>query len=236
MAKAKKTTPEKLILAAEPRTVSGKAVKTLRKNGMIPANIFGSGFDSVAITFNAKEFQQTYKVAQETGIVYVHVNKTEYPTLIADTQRHPLNDNIMHVDMRKIDLSKKIETEVPIQIIGASLAVNQKGGVLITMSDHLYIEALPADIPQHIEIDISTLNEIGDEIKVSDLAKSDKYTIVEENDKVIVSVTAHKEESLIAETTPAGIPEITTAKAPEEGETAEAGTEKAPAKKEDKKE
>ena len=229
MAKAKKPAPIKLLLTAEERTITGKAVKKLRKAGKIPANVFGTDFKSLAITVDAKAFQHVYKVAHETGIVYIQAGTQALPTLVTHVQKHPLNDWYLHIDFRKIDLTKKIETAVPIRIIGTSPAVAQKDGVLITMSAHLLIEALPADIPSHIEIDISQLDEIGDEIKVADLAKSDTYEIKEEAGRVVVSVTAHKEESVIAETAVAA-PEITTEKAPVEGTATEAAPAAAPPK------
>lgn len=217
MAKAtKKTAHEQINLAATPRKEMGKQVKTLRKNGLVPANIFGQGFASMAITLNTREFVTAYKQAHETGLVYVQVDKDSIPTLVAHIQKHPVNDTLLHIDFRKVNLKQKIETSVPILIVGESAAVNTLSGVLLTQSDHLTIEALPTDIPANIEIDISALKELGQDIKVSDLPKSDKYEIKDEADKVIVSVTAHKEESVVPDIEQAAAPEITSAK-PEDG-------------------
>lgn len=219
----KKTASEQINLPATSRKETGKQVRTLRKNGFIPANIYGQGFKSLSITLGAKDFQNTHKQAHETGLVYIQVEKDSIPTLIAQIQYHPVTDSILHVDFRKVNLKQKIETPVPIQIVGESHAVNVLTGVLLTQTDHLLVEALPTDIPQSIEVDISVLKEIGQDIKVSDLKKSDKYEIKDEADKVIVSVTAHKEESIVPDIEQAAAPEITTAKAPEEGAEGEVG-------------
>lgn len=226
---AKKThTENKIGLNATTREVTGKKVKQLRKQGIIPANIFGPDFKSRSISVDQKDFSNAYKTAKETGIVYVTHDSTVIPTLIRNVQRHPLSDMILHIDFRRIDLTKKIETTVPVKVKGASEAVNQKGGILLTQSDHLLIEALPTDIPSNIEIDITILKDIGQEIKVKDLAVTSNYSVKEDPEKVILSVVAHKEESVTPETT-AATPEVITEVKTEEGAPAEAGAPTAPA-------
>lgn len=209
---------EKLTLSAVSRTIFGKKLNQIRKSGLIPGNIFGPNFKSQAVSVNIRDFLKIYKIAKETAIVYLGLDKDEIPVLIKQIQKHPVKDHILHVDFRKIDLKQKIETAVPIKVIGVSEAVSQKGGVLLTQTENLMIEALPQDLPPNIEIDISKLKEIGQEIKVADLVKSEKYTVKDPVEKVIVSVVAHKEESITPETT-AAAPEVITAKE----EVAEAG-------------
>lgn len=213
-----KTSEVKQHLDAKKRDVFGKKLKRFRKDGAVPANIYGPGFKSQAISIVWKDFNKTYRIAQETGIVYLKLEKQEVPVLIKNVQRHPVTSGILHVDFRKVDLSKNIETEVPLKIVGESPAVVQKGGVLLTHTDHIKLEALPENIPHEIEIDISNLTEVGSEIKVSDLKRSDKYTIKEDAEKLVLAITEHKEESLEPETA-AAEPEVITEKA--EGETLE---------------
>lgn len=216
--KAKQPSRETLSLKAELRTLFGKKLKKLRKSGSIPANIYGPDFKSTAISILFKEFVNTYKISKETGVIHILLEKKELPVLIKHIQRHPVENTILHIDFRKIDLHQKLETNVPIRIKGESEAVNQKNGVLLTLSDNLIIEALPQDIPQSIEVDISSLKEIGKEIKVSDLPKSSVYEIKEPADKVIVSVVLHKEESITPETTAPATEVITEEKTAETAE------------------
>ncbi|OGK38222.1 hypothetical protein A3F03_02940 [Candidatus Roizmanbacteria bacterium RIFCSPHIGHO2_12_FULL_41_11] len=227
MATQKKGSSDKIVLSTTLRRETGKKVRKLRKEGIIPANIFGRDFASRSISMTVKNFIQAYKKARATGIIYVSLDQESIPTLISNIQRDPIRDSVLHVDFRKVDLKQKIETAVPVTFIGQSEAVSVKGGVLITQSDHLMVEALPTDIPSRIEVDLTKIKEIGQEIKVSDLAKSTTFEIKEEPNKVIVSVTEHKEESVVPETT-VEAPEITTEKVPEavEGEapTAEGAT------------
>lgn len=223
------THTEKLILKALPRTVMGKSVRVLRKNNTIPANIYGTGFESKAISVDLKEFNTIYKQAGETGVIYVEVEKDSIPTLVTDIQFDPIKNNFLHVDLRKVDLKKKIEAHVPFKFIGESEAVKTKNGVLITQMDEVLVEALPTDIPHEIEVDISVLGEIGDEIKLSDIPITGKYEYKEDFEKVIVSVTEHKEEVIEVQTTTEA-PEILTERPEgEEGEGAEAGGGEAPA-------
>lgn len=224
----------KITLQATPRTVFGKSVRKIRKDGTIPGNIFGKDFKSQAILLNPKDFHTAYKQTGETGLMYVEMDGKSIPTLIADIQYHPSADSILHVDLRKVDLTVKTEAEVPVKFIGESVAVAQKNGVLIHQMDHITVEALPADIPHTIEVDISALAEIGDEIKVSSLPKSATYEIKDDPEKTIVSVTEHVEEVIEVQTTTEA-PEILTAKPDEEGaEGTEAGAAPAaePAKEE----
>jgi len=202
---------KKLLLTVAPRKVFGKKLKQLRKQGQIIGNIYGPDFKSQAVVADFKDFHKVYRIAKETGIVYIQIEKNEIPVLMQNLQKHPITNKILHVDFRKVDLSKKIETEVPVKIIGVSEAVTQKGGVLLTQTGLLKIEARPEDLPPQIEINISILKEINQEIKVADLPKKDTYTINELPDKVIVSVVAHKEETIVPETTTTP-PEIITEK------------------------
>ena len=238
-----KTTSEKTSLEVVKRELFGKKLHRLRKTGFTPANIFGPDFKSVSVSVVEKKFFDVYKIAEETGVVYINYEKDEIPVLIKNLQFHPVSGKLLHIDFRKIDLKKKVETAVPVKLINTSEAVAQKGGVLLTLAETLNVEALPQDIPQHIEVDISVLKEIPQEIKVKDLKTSTKYEIKEDLEKVIASVVAHKEESVVAETAATAAPEVITAKAEEGASTEETPAEggkkteapKAPAKTEEKK-
>lgn len=202
---------EKLILSAEKRQAFGKQLRKLRHAGKVPGNIYGPEFESVAVTVDFKDFTHAYKIARETGVVYVKVGSEEYPTLIKDIQRHPVSDALLHVDFRKINLKEKIETDVPLVFINESAAVETLGGQLLTQANEVLIEALPTNIPEHIEIDLSKLAEIGSEIRVKDISTIQNVEIKEDPERIIVSVVARKEESITPETE-AEAPEITTEK------------------------
>lgn len=209
---------EKTILKVGKRDVLGKKLRKMRKHGQMPANVYGANFKSTSITAQLKDFLKVYRTAKETGVVYLQLDGKDIPTLITHIQKHPVSGLYLHVDFRAIDLKQKVEASVPIVTVNQSTAVSQKGGVLLTTVDHLMVEALPEEIPQHIEIDLARLIEIGAELKVKDLATSTSYVVKEDPEKLILSVIAHKEESVTPETETAA-PEVLTEKK-EEGEEA----------------
>ena len=218
---------QKLHLTVTARDIFGKRLKKMRHQGLIPANVFGPGFKSVAVSAQTKDFSKIYKTAGETGVVYVDLAKEEIPALIGNIQRHPITNAIIHIDFRKIDLKQKIEPTVPVKTINESPAIST-GGVLLTQNDHVLVEALPEEIPQSIEIDLSKLLEIGAEFRVKDFPTSATYTIKEDPEKVLLSIIAHKEESVTPETTVA-TPEVLTEKegeVPAESASAEASADK----------
>ncbi len=216
MKKTNKTTKEKILLNVDERKVFGKKLKQIRKQGILPANIYGEAFESTAVQLPVKDFLKTYKKAGETQIVYITYKNDELPVLIQNLQDHPLTGDFLHVDFRKVNLKKKIQTEVPISLIGESEAVIQSKGILLNISDSVNVEALPEDIPSEIEVDISVLKELDDEVKVSDLKINGNFLVIDEPEKVIVRITEHKEESTETEITTPDAVEITSEKKDEE--------------------
>lgn len=195
-------TDQKITLVAKKREVFGKKLKALRKIGVLPANIYGEGFTSRAITVGKIDFNRLLKKAGETHVVYTAIGDEaeEIPVLIHAVQRHPVSNSILHIDLRKVDLKKKLETEVPVKIIGESEAVTQSKGDMQTLFDSVLVEALPEKIPSEIEIDITVLKEVNDEIKVKDIKATDDFTVKDDPEKVLVRITEHKEEELTPQT------------------------------------
>ena len=187
-------------IVADKRTVVGKKVSSLRKQGLIPANIYGEDFKSAAISIKLVEFVKLYRAAGETNVINIKLDKDAIPVLIHQIQYHPVNDKILHIDFRKVNLLKAIETEVPVKIIGESSAIKSNQGVLLTLADSIKIEALPDKIPDNFEVDISAL-EVGSELKISDLATDKDYKIIDNPEKVILRITDNKEESIEPEVT-----------------------------------
>ena len=181
-------------LVAQKRTVSGKKVKKLRREGILPANIFGKDIKSFAIQFEVPLFKKAFKKAHTTQVVYVDIDKKEFPVLIQTPQYHPITGALLHVDMRKVDLKQKVETEVPIQITGELSVVKSGEADVVRVTDTVLMECLPTDIPEEFTVDISKLSGIGAEVKVEDLPKSDKYTFLDPMDKVLIQIAEAKKE------------------------------------------
>lgn len=169
---------DKITLNAQKRTVVGRKVKKLRKDGYIPANIYGKKIKSAPVQVDRKEFERVFTKAGETGLIELLVDKDVHPVLIHNVAYHPVTANLLHIDFFQVDLKEKVQTRVPISFVGESAAVKDKLGVLLTILSEVEIEALPGDLPEKIEVDISKLAAVGDIIKVADLTVSDKIKIL----------------------------------------------------------
>lgn len=210
--------PKRYKLSAQPRTIIGKQVKQLRRQGSLPATIYGHKVESVAVTISTLDFANTFKVAGETGLIDVQINGEEVtrPVLIHDTLVDPASAAVLHVDFYQVNLKEKLIASVPLEFVGESPSVKNKEGILLELLQEVEVESLPTDIPSSIEVDISSLLEVGQSILVSDLSlpagvemKSDPEEMV---CKIDTAQMAEEEE-----------PEPTTEEATEEG--AEAGDE-----------
>ncbi len=194
-------------LTSEPRKITGRQVKKLRAQGLLPANIFGSKVKSQAIQVDQKDFLKTYQQVGDTGLIELTVKgeKTPRPALVHLIQTHPVTDMPLHVDFRQVDLKEKITADVPIELVGESPAVEQKGGILVQVMDEIEVEALPTDLPEKYELDISKLVEIEDSLLVSDLkVDTKKVTLQAEPEATVAKVEAPQEEE---EEAPAPSPE-----------------------------
>ena len=215
-------------LKADARTLNGKAVKKLRKEGITPANIYGKNFNSTSIQLPVKDFEAIYNKVHETGLVDLAVGKDVHPVLIHNIQRHPISHAPIHVDFYKVNLKEKVKTTIPVVAIDEAEAEKQKAGALMQSINEVEVEALPAELPENIEVSVAHLKEIDDHILVSDLKTPTGVTILTEPEGTIFRITelvSQEAEELEAE-------EEAAAEAASE-ESAEAGPE---AKEEDAKE
>ncbi len=168
---------DKVILNASKRVVVGRKVKKLRKDGNVPANIFGKKVISQAVQVVEKEFSGVFSKVGETGLVELMLEKIAHPVLIHNVSYHPVTGQPLHVDFFQVDLKEKVQTRVPLAFTGESPAVKDKLGVLLHIISEIEIEALPADLPEKLEVDVSRLAAVGDTMKVTDLKVSDKVKV-----------------------------------------------------------
>lgn len=206
-----------------PRQVRGKKVKTLRSQGILPGHVFGSETKSTDIQVDAKIFSKIYKEVGETGLIDLQIEgeAKSRPVLIDDYALHPISGSILHVDFHQVNLKEKVVATVPIETIGDSEAI-KAGNVLVMAYNEVEVEALPTDLPDHLEVDLSKLTAVGSDIKFSDLSYDrEKVKIMDiEEDDVIATLQAPKEE--IVEEAPAAPEEVELTK---QGATTEEGKE-----------
>lgn len=178
---------EQIPLSAQARTVLGKKVKKLRKEGLIPAHVFGNKIKTVHVQVKALEFAKVFEKAGETSVISLEVDKDKMPVLVRNVQIHPLTDAPLHIDFYQVNLSEKVEVNVPIEFLGEAPAVEKKVGLLLTPLSEITIEALPTDLPENIEVDISKLENINDEIKIKDLPIDRSKIDVKTDEEAIVA-------------------------------------------------
>jgi len=186
------------------RTILGKKVKNLRRQGFIPAELFGHGIKNEHLTVPAKEFLKIYKEAGETSMIeLIKENGEKVPVFIANIQRHPISGEFLTVDFHQVKKGEKIKTKIPIEFIGESPAV-KTGGILVKALNELEIEALPQNIPHKFEINLEILENIHQNIRVKDLKTPPGVKIITDPETTIVTVTeSRKTEEEITSTQPA---------------------------------
>lgn len=188
---------QKIKFQTQRRDLAGKKVGQLRRQGLIPGNINGDLEKTISVVVDQRKFEQLYEEVGDTGLFYVTVGeeKTERPVLITDVQLDPISATPLHVVFRQVDLTEKITAEVPVELIGE---VEIKDAIVATLHDVVEVEALPQDLPEKFEIDISKFTQIGDMVAYKDLEfdrSKVSLTIDEEQlDEPVVMVQEVKEE------------------------------------------
>ena len=212
-----------LELRVDARSVSGKATKRLRREGIVPGVVFGKGSDSQNVQLDAKELDALYRSAGKTSVIRLRMPEGGRPksVLIKDLQRHPLTGRAIHVDLFLVDLTTEMQADIPLVFTGEAPVVTLGVGTLLTNLDHLKVRALPADLPHQIEVDISSLVDLDASIHVRDIKIDDdsKVSVVNDPEELVVKATILRAAEEVEE--PAEAAEGDEAAA--DGETAEGG-------------
>ena len=194
-----------ITLEAINRDKTGSAEsRRLRSTGFIPAVMYGLGSEPESLLINAKDFSNALKTEAGSNVILnVNFGKDSIPALAREIQRHAFKDEIVHVDLIRIDLSQTVEADVQINFLGTPLGVKEEGGVIQTVNNTISITALPTSIPSSIDIDISELN-VGDNVTATDINLPDGVTLTSEDDEsILVTITipraAIEEEEAVGE-------------------------------------
>ncbi|MFH1346749.1 MAG: 50S ribosomal protein L25 [Spirochaetota bacterium] len=219
-------------LTVQKREIMGKAVKTLRDGGFIPAELYGREFENIHLSVSEKDFNKVFNEAGESVIVQLKIiepqinadqtqihadkigvnqsqnqNKSELvPVLINDIFIDPLTNKISHIDFYRVRMDEKTEVSVPLKFIGEAQAVKEKKGILVKAMQEIEVRALPADLPHNIEISVGDLVEIGESVKVKDIKPIEGVEILDELEAVIAIITEIVEE--VVEEKPASVENV----------------------------
>ena len=185
------------VVVAKPREgkFNKNAARRVRAAGKIPAVLYGGGRDAVAVEVDPKQISRI--LFSETGhntIFDVEVGKEPAAkAMIVDWQREPIKDQLIHIDLKRIALDKLLRVSVRVKLLGTAVGVKTEGGILDQVLREVEIECLPANIPSHIDVDVSNLGLHG-VLRVSDLPHSDKIKFLDDEDATVAHVVAIKEE------------------------------------------
>jgi len=180
---------EKIVLQAERRTVSGKQVKALRRQGKLPAVLYGHHFDATPITLDAHSATRTLSSLTSSSLVTIDLDGTQHAALVREKQRDFIKGSLLHVDFQVVSMTEKLRVLVSIELTGIAPAVKDFNGVVITNLDEVEVECLPQDLPERVDVDISPLAHIGDSIYVRDIHVSDKVRVLTDPDEAVVVIT-----------------------------------------------
>jgi len=195
-------TNERPSITLSARQVIGKKVKTLRREGVVPVHYYGSGVESLSLQAAGVTLR---KVVTEAGAnipveVVVEGNAESDICFVREVQWHPVNGSLLHVDFMHVDVTERVTAEVPVVLTGQSEAVRELGGVLIQPFQTLPVDALPLNMPESITVDITSLREFGDAVRVGDLEVEEGIAILRDDDDLLVTVQEPRiEEEPVAE-------------------------------------
>ncbi len=185
---------EKIVLKATKRDVTGKQVKALRRAGQLPAVIYGRHVEPIAISLEAHTANLVLSKLTSSTLVTIDVEGREYATLVREKQRNYIKGNLTHVDLLALDLTEKIRTKVQLVFTGIASAVKDFSAVLMHRMNALEVECLPTDLPERINVDISSIKEIGNSIRVRDIAMPGSVTVLDDPDEIVIIATLAREE------------------------------------------
>lgn len=210
-------------LAVQSRTITGKKVKALRKEGLVPAELYGHGIENLHLSVAAKDFAKVFKHVGQTSVVTLVVGKEKRPAMIHEVGHNFLTGEVVYVDFHQIRMDEKITAKVPLEFKGEAPAVKEKGAVVNKAILEVEVEALPNDMPHNIEVDLTVLNDIDKSIYIKDIPhpRGVKFLIAE--DMAVVTAAAPKPEEVVV---PAETVDVSAVKVETEEKKAERQAEK----------
>ncbi|MDO9231021.1 MAG: 50S ribosomal protein L25 [bacterium] len=186
---------DKVKLVAKTREVFGRKTKTGKKEGLVPAVVYGKKVTPKSLWVNAIEFAKLLRISGESTMIELNIDeKDKRNVIIYEIQKDPVMGNIIHTDFFQVRMDEEIEKAVELIYIGESPAVKELGGVLVKSLDEITVKCLPADLPSEIEVDIASLKTFEDHICIKDLKISPKVKIELEPETVVALVAPPRSE------------------------------------------
>ena len=187
---------ETVKIKLDPRTVVGKKVKRLRREGYVPVHVYGAGVEA---SVHQVEEQVLDRVLPQVGtnvpLMVQTEGRDEDVCFVREVQRHPVFENVLHVDFLRVDVSRTIQSEVPVVITGSAPAVVNMGGTLLQPVQTIVVESLPLDVPGSFAVDVSGLDDFEKAVYVRDIAVPAAVTVLTDPDDLLARVGAPRIEA-----------------------------------------
>jgi large subunit ribosomal protein L25 len=190
---------ERVVLKAKKRDVIGKQVKALRREGKLPAVIYGRHTDPISIEMDAVTSGRALARATSSSLITIDLDGEKIPTLVREKQRDYIKNTLLHVDFLTVSMTEKLRAYVELRFKGVSLAVKDFNAILVHNIEQLQVECMPDDLPEYVEVDVSVLKNPGDGIRVGDLSTPENVTVLDDADMMVAVASASKIEEALAE-------------------------------------
>ena len=184
---------ETLLLNAKLRDKSVKA-KNLLEEKQIPVEYYGKGVENLSLQVNAGDFRRLFRKAGFNTVIELVVDGKNYPVLVHDLAQHPVSDDFIHVDFKAVRMDEEVETRIPLEFVGTSIAVKDFSGTFVTNLDEVEVKCLPKYLVPFIEVDISSLVDFNSQITIKDLKVPQGITIMHEEEESVCTVVPPKAE------------------------------------------
>ncbi len=211
---------EEIVFKATKRIVHGKQVKRLRREGILPAILYGHNITPMAINLNYREASQILPSVSTSHLVVVDVEGERHTSLVREKQRHPVLGSLIHIDFMAVSMTEKLHATVQIEFVGDAPAVKDYGGLVVMNIEQIDVYCLPKDLPEKIVVNLVTLSKFGDSIHVNELDVPPNVEVITPGEEIVVliSAPAGEEVEVVAEEVSSTEPEIVEKKKKEEEE------------------
>jgi len=182
-------------LTAKSRIAKNGKAKKMIADSLIPAVIYGPGIKSRTLKVKRHDFERVFELAGEANLIDLIIDDEKpVKVIVKDIQRDTIKNNLIHIDFYQVDMSKKITAEIPLNFVGESRAVRELGGVLVKNINSIEVKCLPGNLVDHIDVDLSSLNSLGDCLRVEDIKLPNGMQPTSETGEMVASVIEPKKE------------------------------------------
>lgn len=196
---------EEITLNAQPRSLTGKRVRQLRRSGVVPGVVYGHRTEPMSVQIQERELRHVLQHTGGTQLIKLEVGDGGEPrmVLLREVQREPIKRGLLHVDLYEVVMTERVRASIPIVLTGTSPVVKRGDGLMHHGLEAIEVECLPGDLIPHIEVDLSGLEEIDQGITVGDLKLGDKFEVLSDPNEIVARVIPARAEEVIEEPTAA---------------------------------